>query len=481
MNAFDPADLGLACKARGARQTVDAIRDGDLTARQALEDCIAMLDARNGAINAVVSTDLDGARTRADAIDRQMAAGTVPGALAGLPVTIKEVFDVEGFPTSWGDPKLAANMPARDSGVARELKNAGAVIFGKTNIPERMSDWETDNTQWGPTRNPWDHSLSAGGSSGGSAAAVAAGITSACVGSDMGGSIRMPAHYCGVYALKPTWNLISMTGHSLNGEMRSPDISVAGPFARKAEDLALLLTVLAQPEPLERDGWRVQLPEARPKPLSELHIGCLLDHPDCPIDAPYGEAMTGFIERLRQSDVTIATTARPDFDFTRATDIMNLLARAETATMMSDEAYEEAHLATDAPGHRGQNARGNTLSHRDWLQLHEERITYRQRWSEYFEQYDAFLCPVAASCAPPLISGITSVLERTIDVNGRPIDMTDQHFWAGIASLAYLPAVALPVGFTNAGLPAGMQLVGPAYGDLALIAMAEALVAAGAE
>ncbi len=466
-------NLGTQCSARGARETVNAIREGTLTAREALEDCLQAVDTFNGEINAVVSLDVETARASADETDGRLAAGMTPRALEGLPMTIKEVFDLEGLPTSWGDPSLHDRYPRQDSGVARDLKQAGAIIFGKTNLPDRMADWETDNRQWGPTRNPWNLEYSAGGSSGGSAAAVAAGLSPVCIGSDMGGSIRMPAHYCGVYGLKPSWNLISMTGHSLQDELRVPDLCVAGPIARKTEDLSLLLSTLAQPDPLERAGWQVNLPAARTKPLSELRIGCLLDHADCPIDAPYLDAMAQFVEQLRAAGVTIDKEALPDLDFARATEVMNLLARSETSTMLDDKTFASTLEDARAPGHRGQNARGNALLHRDWLRLHEERIGYRQKWSDFFEKYDAFLSPAAASCAPPLISGIDSVLERTVLVNGKAIEMTDQHFWAAIPTLPYLPAITVPIGLSSTGLPAGIQLVGPSFQDHSLIAMAE--------
>jgi amidase len=186
--------------------------------------------------------------------------------------------------------------------------------------------------------------------------------------------------------------------------------------------------------------------------------------------------MAMFVERLRASGVTVDENVLPGFDFSRATETFNLLARAETSTMATDDDYQTALGDTSQPGHRGRNARGTTLSHRDWLHLHEERLGYQREWVGYFDRYDGFLSPVAAACAQPLATGIDSVLRRTVDVNGRDIEMTDQHFWASIPTLSRLPAVTLPIGVSRDGLPAGMQLVGPAYCDLDLIAMGETLV-----
>ncbi len=469
MDRFDRNGLGTACPAPGACETVEAIAEGKCTAREALESCLETLEAANASVNAVTSTDLSAARAAADKTDKRMAAGAEPRALEGLPMTIKEVFDLEGFASSWGDPALSGNYPDCDSGVARLLKKAGAMIFGKTNIPERMADWETDNRQWGATRNPWDLDRSAGGSSGGSAAAVAAGITPVCIGSDMGGSIRMPAHYCGVFGLKPSWNVIPMTGHSLSGEVRAPDMCVAGPIARKPEDLSLLLNALAQ---ADRAPGTAAPAAAAPKPLPELRLGCLLNSADCPVDVPYHDALIRFVDNLEAAGVTVDAGALPAFDFTRATEVMNLLARAETSTMLGGEDFGAALARITAPGHAGQNARGATLLHRDWLRLHEERLRYRQNWDDYFRRYDGFLCPVAAGCAQPLVTGINSPLERTVEVNGNLIDLTDQHFWAAVPTLPGLPAVALPIGMSAEGLPAGIQLVGPAFQDHTVIALA---------
>ena len=192
----------------GACATLLRIVSGALSARQALEDCLETIEVLNPEINAVVAMDAERARLRADALDRERTEGGKPRLLHGLPMTLKETFDLAGIPTTWGDPALADAVASSQSTVAARLTAAGAVILGKTNVPERLADWETHNPLFGSTRNPWDLTRSAGGSSGGSAAAVASAMSGADIGSDLGGSIRIPAHYCGVYGLKPTWNII---------------------------------------------------------------------------------------------------------------------------------------------------------------------------------------------------------------------------------------------------------------------------------
>ena len=463
----------------GVCDVLRQVRTGALSARAALERSLNAIGRLNGDLNAVVVMDAARARGRADALDRERAAGRPVGPLHGLPMTVKESFDVAGLPTSWGDPARADNTAAESSEVVRRLEAADAVILGKTNVAQGLADWETRNPLFGVTRNPCDATRSAGGSSGGSAAAVASGMVSADIGSDHGGSIRIPAHYCGIFGLKPTWNLIPMIGHSLQGDLRAPDIAVAGPLARRAEDLAVLLSALAGPAEMDAAGWTVQLPQPEPRPPSSYRLAALLDHGDCPVDRPYRDVMEEFIDSLRQSGVTVDLSVLPDVSFTRATELMNLLVRAETATRLSEPAFQEAvsgarEARPDDDGHRRRNARGAALAHRDWLRLHEERQRIRMAWRRFFAGYDAFLCPVAASAAPPLAPG-GELADRTIEVNGRPQPVLDQHFWSAVASVPYLPAVVMPIGTTAEGLPLGLQVMGPADHDLRVIALASLL------
>ena len=457
----------------GACATLLRIASGAVSARQALEDCLETIKTLNPDINAVVAMDAEGARLRADALDRERAEGGKLRLLHGLPMTLKETFDLAGMPTTWGDPALADAVPLCQSTVAARLMAAGAVILGKTNVPERLADWETHNRLFGSTRNPWDLTRSAGGSSGGSAAAVASAMAGADIGSDLGGSIRIPAHYCGVYGLKPTWNIIPMAGHSLPRGLRHPDINAAGPITRQPEDLALLLSALTGPGELESDGWTLALPEPEDRPLSACRFACLLDHPDCPIDRPYLELMQSFVETLRAEGAQVDDGRLPDFSFSRANELMNLLVRGETSTRLTDERFDEAlalvgndRIVPDSHGYR--NALGAVLPHRDWLLLHEERLQIRKAWRRFFRDYDAFLCPVAAGTAPPIMRDC-NILDRTVEVNGVRIPMLDQHFWAAVASLPYLPSVSMPIGRTRDGLPAGIQVVGLAYHDFNII------------
>lgn len=462
----------------GVCETVDAVRRGDLSARTAVESCLAEIERHNGRLNAVVILEADRALERADTLDANRAAGNSNGPLDGLPVTIKEAFDVAGMVTSWGNPEFKDNIATRDSAVAQRLKDAGAVVLGKTNLPQGMEDWETDNANYGATRNPRDTTRSAGGSSGGGAAAVAAGLVPVDIGSDTGGSIRIPAHYCGVYGIKPTYKLTPVAGHALADDIRDQDMNTAGPLCRSPEDIGLIMSVIAGAGEFEVPGWSINLPQPEQRQLSSYRFAALLDHSACPIDRPYLDVMQNHIENLRRLGVTVDIGVAPNIDFVRATEIMNLMVRSEGSTRLSDEAFRETQsIAAEKGTLEGRaylarlNAQGRTLTHRDWLKLHEERLQIRRVWDQFFTQYDAFLCPVSSSSAPPLMTNNT-ILDRTIIVNGEEMPMLKQHFWSAMAVLPYIPALTMPIGQTSARLPVGIDLTGPAFHDLRLAGMA---------
>jgi len=452
----------------GAVEALRALSEGRTTARRLLEACLEAIDNDNGTVNAVVHMDVKAARRRADVCDEARRAGHQTGPLDGLPVTIKECFDVEGMPTTWGDPERANHVPDRSSGIAQRLAAAGAVLIGKTNIPANLGDWETDNPLFGATRNPHDLSRSAGGSSGGSAVAVACGFSYADIGSDQGGSIRQPAHYCGVHGLKPSWNILPMSGHSMHDEVRVPDIGVSGPIVRRAEDLSLLVDALSGSEE-PGSAWQLRLPRARLATLKGMRLAVMLEHEECPVDIAYIEVLNKFIHALEVAGAHVDRAGRPEIDFDAANDLMNLMVRAETSTRLDDERFRE-NLETAKSGGAGVerflylNAQGNSMPHRRWLQLNEQRIRICDEWRSFFDSYDLFLCPVAASAAAPFRKG-SEVEMRTVPVNGVEQPVLTQHFWFSFASLAYLPANSAPIGTTEDGLPCGVQVIGRRYGD----------------
>ncbi len=439
-----------------------AMARNEVSAQGALEACFAVIEDRNGDLNAVVYQDRDGARAAAARCDRARSA---IGPLHGVPITIKESFDWAGHPTTWGDPARAGRMADKDSDVVALLKQAGAVIIGKTNIPAYLSDWETTNPLFGPTRNPVDPGCSAGGSSGGSAAAVATGMSYMDIGSDQGGSIRYPAHNCGIHGLKPSWGLVPLGGHSPLGERRTPDIGVAGPLTRSARDADLALDAL-----LGAAG------QHRAKPLAECRFALLPQLPGCPIDAGYQQSINAFCTRLKQTGAHVEV-AKPEFDFDRATDLMNLLVRAETV--------RKSALAADLRNRIGLQARQNSaqadgegLSHRDWLSLHEERLALREVADRFFDRFDFLLCPAAAGPAAPLRPD-GNAANRTVPVDGREEPILKQHMLHMPGSLLYLPAHVMPIDRYSTGLPLGIQLVGPYGQDRQVLAAADGIERAG--
>src|SRR5499425_2300224 len=264
---------------KSAVEIARLIHEREVRATEALEHFLARVEKYNPNLNAVIWLDVGRARERAKAADAALAKGEVWGPLHGVPMTIKESYNVAGSPTTWGDPKLANNVTETSALAAERLENAGAVLFGKTNVPLMLADWQSFNAIYGTTNNPWDLTRTPGGSSGGSAAALAAGLSALELGSDIGASIRNPAHYCGVLGHKPSWGIVPLRGHSAAGGLAMTDISVAGPLARTAEDLALALSVVAGPDELDAAGWRLLLPKPAKTKLADYRVAVMLSDP----------------------------------------------------------------------------------------------------------------------------------------------------------------------------------------------------------
>ena len=435
---------------------------GAVTAREALEACLSAVDSRGGEVNAVVYEARDAARAEADACDR---ATESRGVLHGVPVTIKESFDWAGHPTTWGDPVRAGRLASEDSDVVTCLKEAGAVIFGKTNIPAYLSDWETANPLFGPTRHPRDPTRSAGGSSGGSAAAVSSGMSYIDVGTDQGGSIRYPAHNCGVHGLKPSWGAIPLKGHSPMGERRTPDMAAAGPLARSAADLALAFDVLGK------------APGSQPAvTLRDIRFAKLPAQSGCPVDDECQSLVEGFSEWLERAGAHVEL-AQPELDFDRATEVMNLLVRAETsrvAELIAEFRQRQGYPRTARNSFAELNARGTSLSHKDWLALHEERLALCEKVARFFAAFDVLFCPAAAGPAPPLRPDVEPS-SRTVPVNGIEEPILKQHMLHMLGSLLYLPAYVLPCGSFSNGLPAGIQMLAAHGRDRVLLSVANAI------
>ena len=460
---------------KSATELMSLLQAREVGARELLNHLLDRVERHNPALNAIIWQDTHRARAEADASDRRRAAGEETGLLEGLPVTVKESFDLTGSPTTWGVPEYSGNIAATDSALVAKYRGAGAVLFGKTNVPFMLADWQSFNDIYGTCNNPWDPTRTPGGSSGGSAAALAAGLTGLDAGSDIGASIRNPAHYCGVFGHKPTWGIISGRGQALPGDLAPTDIAVVGPLARSAEDLRLAVGILAGADgPAER-GWRLDLPGPRQKDLRGYRVGILLSDPQAEVAQSYQDAIAALAHWLEDEGVTVEVGAKPDFPTGRAMEVYTMLLRAATSKRLSDEMIAQAgedlaRLPADTFPYRRRMLEGQTMLHRDWLRWNERRYELMAGWEAWFESYDLLLCPAASSPAFPHDQA-GERHERMITVNGRVQPVVDQLFWAGYPCGYYLPSTVAPIGLAE-GLPVGIQIVGRQYDDLTCLHMA---------
>jgi amidase len=333
------------------------------------------------------------------------------------------------------------------------LLAAGAVMFGKTNVPLMLNDLQTFNELYGTTNNPWDLTRSPGGSSGGSAAALAAGLTGLEVGTDLGSSIRNPAHYCGVFGHKPTWGICPLLGHALSGRAPYSDIAVIGPMARSASDLAIALDAMSGAAPVDT-GWKLDLPPPRATNFSDLRVALMTIYPLSEVDASITGKLVELADFLRREGAAVSDTARPGFDLARGHRLFIEMLFATTSANNDADASQhwrdEASRLADDTGFYAMMVRGYTMSHRDWLIGQALRQCMRRAWAAFFQEWDVLLCPVMASPAQP--HDHTEPLTRRIMVNGHAVPFTDQLFWAGMASLCLLPATVAPLGSRKTGV-----------------------------
>lgn len=428
----------------GAVALAAQIRDGALSPLEAVEAAIARIEALDGSINAVVVRDFERARETAKALDGQSPDDDQP--LFGVPITVKESYNVAGLPTCWGHKAYAENVASEDSRVVRQLKAAGAIIVGKTNVPVELTDWQSFNPVYGRTGNPHDTSRSAGGSSGGSAAAVASGMVPCEFGSDIGGSVRVPAHFNGVWGHKPTWGLVSKEGHDHPAMAGNPAhdgvLSVAGPLARNGEDIDLLMRLTAT-VPIS----------ANPKPLKDCRLLYVGEHPVSEVDA----SVSGPIDAA--VDAIAATGVQVD----RASELLPDLA-AQHASYLK---MMNIAMARGMPAKDGKRATAT-----DWFDLLDLQTRNQIAWAKLFEVYDFILAPPAPILTFPHRD--EAVFKGEVTINGKVHRAADGLAWAGLATFPNLPSTVLPVGGTD-GLPCGMQVIGPLWRDLDCIAAARAM------
>ena len=461
-----------------ATRLIRALRARKIGALELLDLYAARIAQHDRTLNSLCTLDFDAARKRARSLDRAAGrAGAKPAPLAGLPMTVKESFDLAGHPTTWGVAEYRNSRAASNALAVERFLRAGANVFGKSNVPTLLADWETNNPVYGKTVNPWDPTRTPGGSSGGAAAALAAGLTGLEAGSDIGGSIRNPASYCGVYGHKPTWGICSMAGHALPGAAHPADISAIGPLARSAFDLELALGIMAGPDAIDGAGWKLALPKPARKTLRGMRVAVLSTHPTAETDATVQAALDRLAQFLSRQGAKVCARALPAFDLDEAHRVFIQLLRGATSARQTP-AYLAQMLAVKGKldprdgSYYAQMVRANTQPHKDWLVASNRRHQMRLAWTAFFRDWDVLLCPNAATAAfPHSLPG--ERWERMIAVNGKPQPATTQMWWAGIAGICYLPGTAAPIGLSPEGLPIGAQIVGPQYGDLTTIRVAQ--------
>ena len=462
---------------QSATALAQAIRTGAVGARELLEHFLVRVDQLNPALNAIIQQDRAGARSRADHADQMRSRGEPLGPLHGVPMTIKESYDFAGMPTTWGVPEQRNNIAHTHALAVQRLLAAGANVFGKTNVPIRLADFQSYNSIYGTTNNPWHHGRTPGGSSGGSAAALAAGLTGLEIGSDIGGSIRNPAHFSGVFGHKPTWNLVPPRGHALGGTLTPTDISVIGPLARSAFDLETALRLMAGPDAFEANGIAYELANLD-RPLSELRIAVWNTDALCPSSAAVAGRVDSVAAALAREGAFIDHAARPEFSAEHSHEVFSALLSAAMSARLPDDDFAELTRHADdlantdtRPG--AQQLRWQTMRSRDWAGLNEARTKIRWAWHEFFRKFDFLLAPIMPTTAFP--HDHRAAAERSVDIDGQPFAYFDQTFWAGLAGVAYLPVTVVPTGPARDGLPIGVQIIGPAYGDIRTIQLAQRL------
>lgn len=442
-----------------------AIRERRLGSEELLDLFLDRIEQVNPAVNAVCTLDVHRARLRAHAADEATARGESWGPLHGLPITVKDAIVTAGIRSTGGAEDLRDHVPAVDAPAVASLKAAGAVVFGKTNLPEWSGDWQSFNTMFGTTNNPWALARTPGGSSGGAAAAVATGMTSFELGTDIGGSVRVPSAFCGVFGHKPSFGVIPTLGYLDEPEASDParatesDVNTFGPIARSAEDLRLLLDVLAAPTPERAPAWRLELPETRRHTLQGLRVAAWIDEPAMEIDAVMAGVLHAAVDAAEAAGAVVDRRRRPDIDVAAAWRMGARLIGAAVSLHGPD---------------------GEGMLHRDWLAMHRERQRLRAAWDDVFREVDVVLCPVTLLPAfSHLQDGLWS--DRVITVNGQQRRYVDLEAWPAIVGAAYLPSSAVPVGATPEGLPVGMQVVAPYLHDRQAIAVGGLLAEACTE
>jgi amidase len=441
-------------KYKSVRELTVALAAREISACELAEAAIARIESLEPKLNAVCVRDFDRALDAARAADDALTTGE-RRPLLGIPLLVKESFNVAGLPTTWGFPQHKDFVPTEDALPVARIKAAGGVVLGKTNVPLGLGDWQSYDDIYGTTNNPFDASRSPGGSSGGSAAALAAGYVPLALGSDLGGSLRMPAHFSGVYAHKPTHGVVPARGHLPPPYAPLPDtvdLAVVGPMARCAADLALLFNVMAGPDEIDTGiAYRLDLPAPRHEKLSDFRVLVVDTHPLLPTGSAVRVAIGSLAERLGGAGVRVAQESELLPDLANGARLymrmlMSLLAVNWPADVYANLQKQAAAIPIEATGLDVERVRGAVLSHRDRIVSNNARSQLRAQWRAFFKAFDALICPVSPMTAFPHDHSDRET--RRILIDGEPHPYGDQLIWPGVATLSGLPATSIPIGMS---------------------------------
>jgi amidase len=433
-----------------ATRLLAGLRKRSFSASELCEAEISRIEKLDPQINAVVVRDFERARADARAADEALAKGdTRP--LLGVPMTVKESYDLRGHPTTWGVADHRGHRAREDALAVQRLKSAGAIVLGKTNVPPVLADWQADNPVYGRTNNPYDLSRSPGGSSGGSAAALAMGFSALELGSDIGGSIRVPAAFCGVFGHKTTWGVIPQAGHTPGGFTGlGPPLGVLGPLARSAQDLGIALGVMAGPD-ADSPANSLSLPAPRHAKLASYRVFIIDSHPIVAPDSDVRHAIDDMAERLTAEGASVA----------RSSSLLPDLA----ASWRTYQAILHTVMTR-----RSSNGREPISAH-EYLDRLDEQHRIRRQWADFFRHFDVAVAPVFSTPAFPHTDE-PDWRRRSLDLDGEPANYGHQLAWASIATVANLPATAVPLGLNSRRLPLSAQIIGPHLEDRTTIAFA---------
>lgn len=465
-----PSDLVFTSAGEAAK----AIRTGKVSSLQLTKHILERINRYNPALNAVITILKDEALKRASAADEALAKGQLWGPLHGVPCTVKDTFEMAGVRTTAGSPALTEHVPAKDAVVVARLRAAGAVIIGHTNVPLMAGDVQTFNEVFGTTNNPWDLTRTPGGSTGGGAAALAAGLSFLSIGSDIGGSIRTPAHFCGVYGHKPSLGVIPLRGHippPPGVPIPPSDLNVAGPLARSATDLKLVLEVLGGPDREDAIAYSWSLPPARGTRLTDYRLGYVVDDPLCPVSSDVKEVILKAIEALCEAGVRLEEGWPPNVDpAEQYATYRYLLYSATRAYRLHNEQFDDLRkqAAKKDKSYETIVASAMTSPHKHFQAASIGRMAARATWQEFFRTHDAFLFPTAFVPAFPHDQRQPTGERRLSTPEGSRF-YWDITFWITFATLSGLPATMAPVGLTSDGLPVGIQIMGPYLEDATTI------------